>query len=115
MQENLISIGDEMADLKLRELLEHPAEDNQQPNLENNFREGSETRLNDPNRIMKTHERGAFPNDLEPYTREYSNRWEIYRGVDIQELLNKMRNDDIVRTTDITKETVEPENKESQG
>lgn len=38
----------EMADVKLRELLEHPAEDNQQPSLESNFQEGSETRLNDP-------------------------------------------------------------------
>ena len=38
----------EMADVKLRELLEHPEEDNQQPSLGSNSSEGSETRLNDP-------------------------------------------------------------------
>jgi hypothetical protein len=75
----------EMADVKLRELLEHPEEDNQQPSFESNLIEGSETRLNNPDGIMKTHEREA------------------------------PMGDDIVRTAKITKEIAEPENKESQG
>lgn len=78
----------EMADIKLRELLEHLEEDNQQPSLESNLSEGSETRLNDPYRIMKTHEREAPTLIL---------------------------GDDIVRTVDMTKETTELEDKEPQG
>jgi len=75
----------EMADIKLRELLEHLEEDNQQPSLGSNSSEGSETRLNGPNGIMETHEREA------------------------------PKGDDIVRTAAITKETAELEDKEPQG
>lgn len=48
-----------MADIKLRELLEQPAEANQQPSLRSNFKEGSTTSENDLSEIMSHHERGA--------------------------------------------------------
>jgi hypothetical protein len=44
---------------KLRELLETPEEDNQQPSLESNLSEGSTTSSYGPSGTMKDHERGA--------------------------------------------------------
>ena len=44
---------------KLRELLENPEEDNQQPSLESNLSEGSTTSSHGPSGTMKDHERGA--------------------------------------------------------
>lgn len=78
-----------MADPKLRELLEHPEEDNQQPSLEGNFLEGSETRSYYPAKD--------------------------YEGPRARSTLSYFKSDDIVRATDITNETVELPDKEQVG
>ena len=48
-----------VAHQKLRELLGHPEEGNQQPSLESDLSEGSTTSSNDVSDVMKGHERGA--------------------------------------------------------
>ncbi len=58
--------GEYVANVKLRELLGHPEEGNQQPSLGGNSSEGSETNSHGPNvksRAMKGHERGAPKGD----------------------------------------------------
>lgn len=102
-----------MADVKLRELLEHPEEDNQQPSLSSNTPEGSETRSELP-KGKKAHEHEASMNFKDPMWAVQANGRTLYynlygpfSGIDIRLLL-----DDIVRTVDITKETTESEDKE---
>lgn len=52
-----------VAQVKPRELLETPEEGNQQPSLESNLSEGSETNEYVPTGNMNRHERGALPDD----------------------------------------------------
>jgi hypothetical protein len=74
---------------KLRELLEHPEEGNQQPSGESDLPEGSTTSSNSVSDTMKDHERGALRLELRGPGTPYG----PFSGVDIRELI---LSDDIV-------------------